>query len=337
MRALGTLPLFAVAALTIATSAHAGPETALREFASAQIKKGVRTIGMGGDGATTGNYALVYQDHGTALIDYGIAHFSDTGNLFTFTAAGFTTPIFWDDAAFYVIAVSQHGTNLHVWDFTPSTRTPPSVADGSNGALFVKFAKPITRTLSLGLLASYETSQMTLLPDNGATPIRYETRWLPSGGLGLHWHPDEHWQLGARVLLNHDRETRDDASGLTEGLLRSYEYRLGGAWSPWAGTLLDAGAVLLDRSNKVDGTSSLDLGPTIGAEQVLVPKVVWARAGVDETTVSTGMSLKLAPFKLDLAFLYNLGKARIGDIFGKRNTSLIATLSFDYESLVNKK
>jgi hypothetical protein len=38
----------------------AGPETALREFAGGQVKKGVRTIGMGGDGATTGNYALVY-------------------------------------------------------------------------------------------------------------------------------------------------------------------------------------------------------------------------------------------------------------------------------------
>lgn len=35
------------------------PEFSLREFASGQIKKGVRSIGMGGDGATWGNYSLV--------------------------------------------------------------------------------------------------------------------------------------------------------------------------------------------------------------------------------------------------------------------------------------
>ena len=64
-------------------SAEAGPETALREFAGGQVKKGVRTIGMGGDGATTGNYALVYKDAGGAIFDEGIAHFGDTGNTFT--------------------------------------------------------------------------------------------------------------------------------------------------------------------------------------------------------------------------------------------------------------
>src|SRR5215472_9278910 len=85
----------------------AGPETALREFAGGQIKKGVRTIGMGGDGATTGNYALVYKDAGGALFDEGLVRFGDTGNFFTFSAAGFTTPPFWDDAAFYFLAVGQ--------------------------------------------------------------------------------------------------------------------------------------------------------------------------------------------------------------------------------------
>ena len=48
-------------ATLVVSNAFAGPETALREFAGGQIKKGVRTIGMGGDGATTGNYALVYK------------------------------------------------------------------------------------------------------------------------------------------------------------------------------------------------------------------------------------------------------------------------------------
>ena len=48
------------------------PEFSLREFASGQIKKGVRSIGMGGDGATWGNYSLVWRDSSTALLDAGV-------------------------------------------------------------------------------------------------------------------------------------------------------------------------------------------------------------------------------------------------------------------------
>ena len=43
------------------------PEISIREFASGQIKKGVRSIGMGGDGATNGNYSMVWKDSATAL------------------------------------------------------------------------------------------------------------------------------------------------------------------------------------------------------------------------------------------------------------------------------
>ena len=44
------------------------PELTMRDFSSSQIKKGVRSIGFGGDGATWGNYGLVWKDAGTALI-----------------------------------------------------------------------------------------------------------------------------------------------------------------------------------------------------------------------------------------------------------------------------
>jgi len=53
-----------VVVVALGRSAIAGPEIALREYAGGQVKKGVRMIGMGGDGATTGNYALVYRDAG---------------------------------------------------------------------------------------------------------------------------------------------------------------------------------------------------------------------------------------------------------------------------------
>src|SRR5512142_2673231 len=101
-----------LAVLLASTSALAGPETALREFAGGQVKKGVRTIGLGGDGATTGNYALVYRDAGGGVADYGVVHYLDTGNNFSFLGVGFTTPTFWNGAAFYVIALGQRANQV---------------------------------------------------------------------------------------------------------------------------------------------------------------------------------------------------------------------------------
>ncbi len=319
-------------------TANAGPETTLREFAGSQVKKGARTIAMGGGGATTGNYALVYREAGVAIFDQGIAHFVDTGNTFTFSAVGFTTPTFWNDAAFYIIALGQTGNGVRVWDLTaPSAKKPPSTGNLSDTSVFIKFAKPISKTLSIGFMGAFELSQATLLPDAGGPPIQFKTSYLPSGGLGLHWHPDDHWQFGARVILNHDHETRTQGATVATGLLRSYEYRLGGAYSPWKGTLFDIGIAALDRSNEVDHTASFAVHPTIGVEQALVPKRVWVRAGLDETTWTTGLGFTFAPFKVDLAYLYNLGAARTGDIFGQRNVSLIGTLGFDYEKLLGHK
>jgi hypothetical protein len=321
--------------LAHASSVRAGPETALREFAGGQVKKGVRTIGMGGDGATTGNYALVYRDAGGALFDEGIVHFLDTGNTFTFSAVGFTTPTFWQDAVFYVIALGQIGNGVRVWDLTvPNPLTPPSTGNLSDTSVFVKFAKPLNKAWSVGFMGAYETSQALLLPDSGAPPIAYRTAYLPSGGFGLHWHPSERFQAGVRVILNNDHEIRTQGVSESSGWLRSYEYRLGVAYSPWAGALLDGGIVALDRSNEVDHTSSFGVYPTLGAEQELVRRRVWVRAGLDETTGTTGMSVAFGPFKLDVAYLYNLAAARTGNIFGTRNASIIATVGFDYARLL---
>lgn len=322
----------ALAVTTCSLGAHAGPETALREFAGGQVKKGVRTIGMGGDGATTGNYALVYKDAGGALVDQGIVRFQDTGNLFTFTAVGFTSPHFWDDAAFYVIALGQQANGIRVWDFVPTAAHPPSRGNLADTSLFVKFAKPLSKEWSIGFMGAFELSQATLQPNDGAPPIDFHTSYLPSGGAGIHFHPDERWQVGARVILSHDDETRTQAGVAKTGFLRSYEYRLGMAFVPWKGGLLDFGADALDRSNTLEHTHGFDMYPTAGIEQAIVPKRVWARAGVDETTTTTGMSVAFKPFKLDLAYLYNLAAARTADVFGKRNTSLIATLNFQYDA-----
>src|ERR1700722_7922066 len=95
------LALFLVSAIVVgfAHSARAqSPELAMRDFASNQIKKGVRSIGFGGDGATWGNYGLVWKDAGTALVDYGNTEF-DNGNDFHFSAVGLTSPSLWGGAA----------------------------------------------------------------------------------------------------------------------------------------------------------------------------------------------------------------------------------------------
>jgi hypothetical protein len=334
----GRIAAVGLASFTFACDAAAGPETALREFAGGQVKKGVRTIGMGGDGATTGNYALVYQDAGGALFDQGLVRFRDTGNFFSFSGVGFTTPTFWDDAAFYVIALGQNATGVHVWDYTaPSPSRPPSVGNLADTSVFVKFAKPLGRAWSIGLMGAYEMSQAFLQPDSGGPPIDYRTSYLPSGGAGLHWHPDEHWQAGVRVILSNDMETRTQGGAATSGLVRAYEYRLGIAYSPWKGTLIDLGGDGLDRSDAVAWTSSFNLYPTVGVEQALVRGHVWARAGLDETTWTTGMSVALSPIKIDVAYLYDIAAARTGDVFGQRNTSLIATLNFNYEAVLSRK
>lgn len=49
------------------------------------------------------------------------------------------------------------------------------------------------------------------------------------------------------------------------------------------------------------------------------------------------MSVAFAPFKIDLAYLYNLAVLRTGNVFGERNASLIATLNLNYEALVKRR
>jgi hypothetical protein len=143
---------FVHAALAVALAAgvaHAGPEVAMREFASSQIKKGVRTLGLGGDGATTGNYALNWRDASTALVDYGGTFFRDTGNDFHFVAVGYTTPRFWKDAALYIIGMAEWASNLKLHLKSPAF---PQGADlrgeAADQAIFLKLAKPVGHGVS---------------------------------------------------------------------------------------------------------------------------------------------------------------------------------------------
>jgi hypothetical protein len=324
-------------AMAIATftprSSSAGPEIGLRELGTSQIKKGVRAIGMGGDGATQGNYGLIGREASTAVLDYGLVHFTDTGNSMTFAAAGFTSPPIWHDAAIFVLAAAQRGADLHVWTRTsPSASKPPSTGSGSNDGLFLKLAKPITASLSVGVLLSYEQSEMTLVRDDGRGVIQLATAWRPSGGAAIAWRPAQPLLIGARLMLNHDQERRiDSGSAAREGLARSYEYRAGASWEIHPRLLLDAGLVVLSRANALEGTATVSWRGTVGAELALVSRRVWLRGGYDESFATSGLALRVGATKIDVAFLHDFGIERTQGAFGERNAGVFATLTLDYE------
>jgi hypothetical protein len=335
-------PLAGVVALALVASSTAfaqSPEISLREFASGQIKKGVRSIGFGGDGATWGNYSLVYRDAGTVLVDGGVTAY-ENGNVFGFTAVGATTPPLWRGLAIYAIGLSQSAQGIQARLSSPGLGPSPvdTRGDGGNQALFVKIAMPLPRGFAVGLLLSYEVSQYTAVAAEDT--VRYQTRWRPSGGFGATWQPNDRILTGVRVILNHDWERRLDRAGTSEGLARSYEFRAGLSASPWRGALLDAGATLLDRANAIAGNERVGGGANLGFEQAFRQRRYVVRAGVDECqfgfgdcTVTAGFSLKFVPVNLDVAYLYDLGKARIGTLFGDHSHSVLATLTLDYAHL----
>ena len=311
------------------------PELSMRDFSSGQIKKGVRSIGFGGDGATWGNYGLVWKDTGSALADYGDTSYSN-GNDFHFTALGATSPSLWHDLAIYLIAMTESTNKLRFDLKSPGLgkEATPVMGHGTDNAVFSKIALPLTHVVSAGVLLAYETSHFDA--HLVATPqdrVHYETRWRPSAGLGVAWQPNKRLLFGFRALVNNDMERRTDPSGTSEGLARSREYRLGGSISPWEGALIDVGGTRLEKRNSIAGSHSVTDKPNIGFEQALPALRLALRLGVDETSPTAGLSAKFPPFNLDVAFVRNMARNRVGELFGARSNSILATFTFDYGAL----
>lgn len=317
--------------LALGVPAYAGPETALREFSSSQIKKGVRALGMGGNGATIGNYSLVYRDAGGAIADYGFTHFSDTGNDLHFVAAGFTTPSFWGDSAFYLVAMSSWGSDLRMHLRSPGFAAAADFhAEASDQAVFAKFAKRLPHGFAVGGLFGWERSALSAVAAAGGGDLTYTTVWLPSGGVGASWEPNRFLLTGVRALLSNDWETRRDPTGGSSGWLRSWEFRAGVAVRPFRGTIVDTGYVGLWRSSAVDRTDSFAHAFVLGIEQELIAGRLWVRAGWNESAPTAGVSVRLKPFKLDVAYVHDLGVDRSNAAFGHTDDSVIATLSYEY-------
>jgi hypothetical protein len=314
------------------------PELSMRDFSSGQIKKGVRSIGFGGDGATWGNYGLVWKDAGTALVDYGDTSYSN-GNDFHFEALGATSPSLWHELAIYLIGMTEDSNTVRFNLKSPGlgTGATPVTGRGSDHALFSKIAMPLGHGISAGVLVSYETSHFDARSMSAPqSAVRYATTWRPSGGFGVAWQPDSRLLFGARVLLNNDEEQRADPSGVSHGLARSTELRLGGSVVPWRGALMDIGCTRLDKSNSIAGTHTITYEPNIGFEQALFTRHLALRAGVDETSPTAGLSVKWPPLNLDLAYVRNMARSRVGELFGSRSNSIVATFTLDYNAFRNK-
>lgn len=305
----------------------------MREFSSGQIKKGVRSIGFGGDGATWGNYALVWKDADTALVDYGDTHY-DNGNDFHFEAVGLTTPALWHHLAIYVIAMFQDTNDVRFNAKSPGLGPSPVpvVGNGSDHAIFSKIALPLGKGFSIGVLLSHETSQFDATPAANLTEVvRYETKWRPSGGFGVAWQPNKRMLFGFRGLFNNDLERRTDSAGTAEGIVHTQEYRMGVSVAPWKGALLDVGETRLQRRNALARTHSLVYHSNLGFEQILFHARFTPRFGLDETSPTVGFSVKFAPrYKLDFAYVDKMARSRVGNLFGPDSNSFLVTFTVDY-------
>ena len=326
-----------LALAVFAAAAHAqSPELSLREFSSGQIKKGVRSIGFGGDGATWGNYGLVWRDADTALVDGGDTHYTN-GNDFHFGALGLTSPALWHGLAIYGIGLSEDTNRVHLKLKTPALgkAAVPMTGTGGDQAFFSKIAMPLGDGFSAGILLSYEHSHFDAATDSSASQrVLYKTEWRPSGGFGIAWQPDPKVMVGFRALFNNDMEHRLDVNGVeSSGLARTAEYRLGASYSPWEGALFDVGGTHLEKHNGLAGTTVDANRPNLGVEQGFLSRRLIVRAGLDETSPTAGISYKLAPLNLDIAYVHNMAHARVGDLFGTESNSVIATLTFDYKSV----
>ena len=310
----------------------------MREFSSGQIKKGVRSIGFGGDGASWGNYALVWRDADTALVDYGDVHYTN-GNDFHFEAVGATTPALWHKLAIYVIAMFQQTNDVSFSAKSPGFGPNPValIGKGSDHAFFSKIALPLGKGVSVGVLLSRETSEFNAANQSNTNQVvRYQTEWRPSGGFGVAWQPTKKLLFGFRGLLNNDLERRTDPAGITQGTAHTAEYRLGGSVSPWAGALVDVGGTRLERRNNLAGTHTVAYHPNLGFEQVLRDGRVALRLGLDETSPTAGFSLKFSRYKIDAAYVHNMAESRVHSLFGDNSNGVLLTLTANYRSANGK-
>ncbi|MBS1603629.1 MAG: hypothetical protein JST42_13245 [Bacteroidetes bacterium] len=334
--------ILSIATLLVFASASShgqSPELSLREFASGQIKKGVRSIGMGGDGATWGNYSLVYRDSGTALLDGGSTGYRN-GNKFSFTAVGVTLPALKNGLTLYAIALSQYASNISATVKFPGSGAGPDAVhgDGNNQSVFLKASMPLGHGFSAGMLISYERSQFDAVSDHTVGRyVKYKTGWAPSGGFGVTWQPSQRFLFGFRALFNNDDEQRTDNTGLSSGTNNTQEYRLGMSIGLWKGALADVGGNIRHRYNEIYNVRGTATEPNLGFEQTLWQRHFSFRFGVDETSETAGISLRFSPMAVDIAYVHDLALERVGALFGPHSNSILTTVVVDFGNFRHRR
>ena len=109
---------------------------------------------------------------------------------------------------------------------------------------------------------------------------------------------------------------------------------LGGLWQ---GALADIGGNIRHKSNQIYNVENTTTQPNIGFEQNLWRRHFAFRFGVDETSGTGGISLRFSPIVIDLAYVHDLAKERVGTIFGANSNSVLSTLLFDFGNFRRKK
>jgi hypothetical protein len=184
---------------------------------------------------------------------------------------------------------------------------------------------------SAGVLVSYERSQFDAVSDHTAGQyVNYKTGWVPSGGFGVTWQPSKRFLFGFRALFNNDDEKRTDDLGVTTGTNNTQEYRLGMSVGLWQGALVDVGGNVRHKYNQLYNVRNTATEPNLGFEQNLWRRHFAFRFGVDETSETGGISIRLSPLIVDIAYVHNLALERVGTVFGPRSNSVLATVVFDY-------
>jgi hypothetical protein len=72
----------------------------------------------------------------------------------------------------------------------------------------------------------------------------------------------------------------------------------------------------------------------VGFEQALFDRHVALRFGLDETSPAAGLSFKYALFGVDIAYVVNMARSRVGNLFGANSRSFIMTFTLDYRALM---
>ncbi len=325
-----------LALMSLLLSAHdmraQSPEMTMREFATSQIKKGCRSIGFGGDGATWGNYSVLWRDHNTVLADYGQTTYTN-GNNFRFEAAAITSPLLWHRLVIYEIAAAEQTNQVGLSVKSPGlgSGSVKVTGTGSDIGAFTKFALVLPKGFAVGGLVARETSSFNVASDaDPGQTVSYQTHWRPTGGIGLTWQPSKRFLFGSRYVFNNDHEERTDSLGTEYGMVRSRELRWGGSAALWKGALVDGAATRLFKSNALAGTRSTQTHPNLGFEQAFANGRFALRFGRDETSPTAGATYRYRRLKIDGAYVNNMGQSRVGTLFGTHSNSGVVTVTVDF-------